>query len=153
MNPVRTKKTFPVLRSLYIFSMLFLGLTGFAQMPIFKRYYIADMPGMGWLAEFYVTHYMHYLGAVLLLALIAYVLVDYVAGTGRRRRLTPAGYARSLMVGALVLSGILLVIRNQSGTHMGSRLIIFLDLFHMGLVMVLVVTSIYCMVRKRPWSR
>jgi hypothetical protein len=151
MNRVTLIKKIPTMRGLYVFSMIFLGLTGFAQMPIFKRYYIADIPGLGWLAQFYVTHYMHYLGAILLLALLAYAVVDFVAGNGRQLTLTPAGYVRGAMVGGLVLSGVLLVIRNQSGIHMDPRLIIFLDLFHMGLVMALLVTSAYCLVRRRPW--
>jgi hypothetical protein len=133
--------------------MLFLGITGFAQMPIFKRYYIADLPGLGWLAQFYVTHYMHYLGGIILLALAAYVLVDYFAGTGRQRTLSVSGYVRSSMIGALILSGVLLVVRNQAGIHFGPRLIIFLDLFHMGVVMALIVTSVYCLARKLPWMR
>ena len=153
MNQVETRKSVPLVRSLYIFSMLFLGMTGFAQMPIFKRYYIADIPGLGWLAQFYVTHYMHYLGGILLLALAAYVLVDYFAGTGRHRTLTASGYVRGGMTGALILSGVLLVVRNQEGIHLGSRLIIFLDLFHMGMVMALMVTSVYCLARKSPWLR
>jgi hypothetical protein len=153
MNPVNSMKRITKLRGLYIFSMIFLGLTGFAQMPIFKRYYIADIPGLGWLAQFYVTHYMHYLGAILLLALLAYALVDFVAGNGRQLTLTAAGYVRSSVVAALVLSGVLLVIRNQSGIYMDPRLIIFLDLVHMGLVMGLVIASTYCAVRRRPWVR
>ena len=153
MNQVKTMRRIPMLKGLYTFSMIFLGLTGFAQMPIFKRYYIADIPGLGWLAQFYVTHYMHYLGATLLLAILAYAVVDYFAGTGRELALTPAGYVRGTMVGALVLSGALLVIRNQSGIHMDSGLIIFLDLVHMGLVMALIVTSAFCVVRRMPWVR
>jgi putative Mn2+ efflux pump MntP len=153
MNQVLIRKSAPIVRSLYVFSMIFLGLTGFAQMPIFKRYYIADIPGLGWLAHFYVTHYMHYLGAILLLALAAYVLVEYFAGEGRHRSLTASGYARGAVIGALILSGVLLVVRNQSGVHLGPRLIIFLDLFHMGLAMALIATSTYCLARKRPWLR
>ena len=48
-------------RYFYLLTVLLLTLTGFGQMPIFKRYYIADIPGFGWLAQFYVTHYIHYL--------------------------------------------------------------------------------------------
>ena len=151
MNPSASRKSLPLVRSLYVFSMLFLGITGFAQMPIFKRYYIADIPGLGWLAQFYVTHYMHYLGAILLLALAAYVMVDYFAGTGRHQRLSVSGYVRTSMIGALIFSGVLLVVRNQEGILFEPRLIIFLDLFHLGLVMALIVTSIYCLVRKTPW--
>ena len=153
MTPVHNKNSSLLVRSLYLFSMLFLGLTGFAQMPIFKRYYIADIPGLGWLAQFYTTHFMHYLGAVLLLGLVAYVVVDYFAGSGRRKSLTLSGYFRGFIIAALMASGILLVIRNQSGVHLGDQLIIFLDLFHMGLVMVLIAASVYCLVRKKPWMR
>ena len=44
----------------YVAILSFLTLSGFGQMPIFKRYYIADIPGLGWLAKFYITHYIHY---------------------------------------------------------------------------------------------
>ena len=142
-----------MVRSLYLFSVLFLGLTGFAQMPIFKRYYIADIPGLGWLAQFYTTHFMHYLGAILLLALAAYVVVDYFAGSGRQKTLTPSGFFRGFIITALIASGVLLVIRNQPGIYLGHQLIILLDLSHMGLVMVLIATSIYCSIRKKPWLR
>ena len=151
MNQIEARISAPLVRGLYVFSMLFLGLTGFAQMPIFKRYYIADIPGLGWLAQFYVTHYMHYLGGIMLLALAAYVLVEYFSGTGRNRTLSASGYVRGSMIGALILSGLLLVVRNQAGIHLGPRLIIFLNLFHMGLVMALLVTSIYCLIRRSPW--
>jgi hypothetical protein len=37
-----------VLRWVYILTLFAMALTGFGQMPIFKRYYISDIPGMGW---------------------------------------------------------------------------------------------------------
>ena len=153
MNQVHTKTSAPIVRSLYGISMFFLGVTGFAQMPIFKRYYIADIPGLGWLAQFYTTHYMHYLGAVLLIGLAAYVLFDYLAAGGRRRRLTASGSARAAMIGALIVSGVFLVVRNRSGAPFHPDFIIFLDLFHLGLVMAFIVTSIYCALLKKAWLR
>ena len=59
-------------RTGYIMLVFMMALTGFGQMPIFKRYYIADIPGLGWLAAYWVTHYIHYLGAALLLGIGAY---------------------------------------------------------------------------------
>ena len=151
MKPIAERTSKRMAHSLYLLSMLLLGLTGFAQMPIFKRYYIADIPGLGWLAQFYVTHYMHYLGGGLLLALAAFFLLDYFAGADRSRRLTASGYARAMMVGALIVSGIFLVARNLPGVHLGHRLIIFLDLFHLGTVMALILTSLYCLIRRKSW--
>ena len=39
------------LRAGFTTALFFSALSGFAQMHIFKRYYIADLPGFGWLAE------------------------------------------------------------------------------------------------------
>ena len=57
--------------------IFFLILTGFGQMPIFKRYYIADIPGLGWLAQFYVTFLIHYIAATLLIVFIFYLLTSF----------------------------------------------------------------------------
>lgn len=151
MNQIQANVSAPIARHLYLFSVLVLGLTGFAQMPIFKRYYIADIPGLGWLAQFYVTHYLHYLAAILLLAVAAYFIVDFLAVSGRRLSLSPSGYVRAVMLAALIVSGIFLVIRNLEGLQLGSGFIIFLDLFHMGMVIALIVTSIYCLLRGKRW--
>ncbi|MCP4020290.1 MAG: hypothetical protein GY729_00480, partial [Desulfobacteraceae bacterium] len=60
----------------YFITIFFITLTGFAQMPIFKRYYIADIPGLGWLAKFYVNHSLHYIFAAILIAFTTYMFFD-----------------------------------------------------------------------------
>lgn len=47
-----------------IFSLFF---TGFGQLPLYKRYMLADLPGLGWTANFIVTVAIHYLGAAVLI--------------------------------------------------------------------------------------
>ena len=140
------------LRWLYLTTTFFLVLTGFGQMPIFKRYYIADIPGLGWLAEFFVTHYIHYLGAIVLLALIAYLAADYLILKRNSRRLTASGYIRLVLLAGILVSGGLLVIRNLTGTHFSPELVIFLDITHLGLVMVLLFVGLYCLIRKKHWT-
>lgn len=139
-------------RWLYLVTTFFLVLTGFGQMPIFKRYYIADLPGLGWLAEFFVTHYIHYLGAVVLFALVAYVMTDYLILQRRSRRLTASGYARLAILSGILVSGALLVFRNLTGTGFTPGFIIFLDISHLGLVMVFLSVSLYCLVFKKHWT-
>lgn len=139
-------------RWLYLVTTFFLVLTGFGQMPIFKRYYIADLPGLGWLAEFFVTHYIHYLGAVVLFALVAYVMTDYMILQRRSRRLTASGYARLAILSGILVSGALLVFRNLTGTGFTPGFIIFLDISHLGLVMVFLSVSLYCLVFKKHWT-
>ena len=62
---------------LWYISLFFLTLSGFAQMPIFKRYYLADLPGLGWLDQFYVTHFIHYLFAPVFIGYITFAILDY----------------------------------------------------------------------------
>ena len=98
-------------RWFYLITVFFLTLSGFGQMPIFKRYYIADIPGLGWLAEFFITHYIHYLAAILFLALTAYTIIDYLLATRKSRHMTATGYLRSALLAGILISGIFLVIR------------------------------------------
>ena len=140
------------LRWIYLTTTFFLVLSGFGQMPIFKRYYIADIPGLGWLAEFFVTHYIHYLGAIVLLALIAYIAADYLILKRNARRMTASGYIRLVLLTGILVSGGLLVIRNLTGTNFSPEFIIFLDIIHLGLVVVFLFVSIYCLIVKKHWT-
>jgi uncharacterized membrane protein (UPF0182 family) len=139
-------------RWIYLTTTFLLVLSGFGQMPIFKRYYIADIPGFGWLAEFFVTHYIHYLGAIVLLSLIAYMLTDYLILKRNSRRMTASGYVRITLLVGILASGGLLVIRNLTGTHFSPQFIIFQDIIHLGLVMVFLLVSLYCLIRKKHWT-
>ena len=141
------------LRLYYLITVFFLTLTGFGQMPIFKRYYIADIPGLSWLAEFFVTHYIHYLGAILFMGFTAYIIIDYLLLKNKSRRMTVTGWVRSALLAGILASGILLVIRNLTGSHFPSGLIIFLDLCHLGLVMAFLFVSLYCLMFKKQWTR
>lgn len=108
-------------RLTYGLILFFITLSGFAQMPIFDRYYISDIPGLGWLAQFYVTHAMHYIMAALLLALGAYALLDEVLGCKRRPAqliclnkgtLTATGWIKLVALAGLVVTGCLMVVKN-----------------------------------------
>jgi len=140
-----------IVRYVYLFTVFFLTLTGFGQMPIFKRYYIADIPGFGWLGQFYVTHYIHYLAAVLILALVSYMIIDYLVLQKKSTRLTASGFVRGTVLIGILVSGIFLVLRNLAGSRFAPEFIIFLDLAHLGLVMTFLIVASYCLVRKKRW--
>ena len=139
-------------RWFYLIAVFFLTLSGFGQMPIFKRYYIADIPGLGWLAEFYITHYIHYLVAILFLAFTAYMIIDYLLSKRKSRRVTVTGYVRSALLAGILASGIFLVIRNLAGSNLSSDFIIFLDLCHLGLVLAFLFVSLVCLIYKKQWT-
>ena len=108
-KPINQNKA---VRYIYLMTVFFLILSGFGQMPIFKRYYIADIPGFGWLAQFYLTHFFHYIGAILIMALAAYIIIDYLVLQKKHIRLTTSGYIRGTILAGIFISGLLLVIRN-----------------------------------------
>ncbi len=142
----------PPMRAFYLTLLVFMGLSGFGQMPIFKRYYIADLPGLGWLAQFYTTHYIHYLGAILFLVLAAYMAVDYVVLKRRSRKITITGWIRCILLGVVLVSGVFLVIRNLSGSNLSATFIILLDLSHLGSVMAFLLLSLYCLIFRKKWT-
>ena len=143
------KKT--IMRYLYLITIFFLVLTGFGQMPVFKRYYIADIPGLGWLGQFFVTHYMHYLFAILLLGITAFIITGYFLTNRKKIKITPSGYIRGAVLFGLVITGVLLVIRNLAVSNFPPGLIIFLDIIHLTLVMVLFMAGLYCIIFKKKW--
>lgn len=153
MTRTRSVAAAQPLRLAYLATVFMLALSGFAQMPIFKRYYIADIPGLGWLAEFYVTHALHYLGAVVLLALLAYVATRHLTPGGRGGRLSASGSLRIFLLAGILVTGILRVIKNFEGVYFSSGMIIFLDLLHLAAVMVFLLAGLYCAVRRRPWLK
>ena len=137
----------------YLITLLFLTLTGFGQMPIFKRYYIADIPGLGWLAKFYITHFIHYLGAILILALFAYIILRYVLMDKNNLRLTMTGYIRGGLLGGILVTGVFLVLRNLKNIWFPPGFIIFLDITHLGLVMSFLMMALYCLIFRKQWTK
>ena len=137
---------------IYLLTVFFITLSGFGQMPIFKRYYIADMPGLGWLAKFYITHYIHYICAALIIGITSYVAADYLLLSGKKLKLTVTGYLRGALIIGLIATGSLLVIKNFEGYVFSHNLIIFLDLSHLTLMMLFLLTSLYCFVFKKKWT-
>ena len=144
----------PVARRLYLISIFALTLTGFAQMPIFKRYYIADIPGLGWLAQYYVTHYAHYLFSLLFLGVIAYFVVVFIGTKKYRPTLRKSDIARIICVAGLAVTGILLAVKNLEGVYWPFGLITWLDLIHLGFVMgVLIVGLVARRINKKIISK
>ena len=140
------------MRPLYMTLLLFMALSGFGQMPIFKRYYIADIPGLGWLAQYYVTHYIHYLGAAVLLGIGAYYLVRYMVAERSQRRISGYGVLQGLMMLTIVLTGIVRVVKNYEGIYLSTGLIVFLDILHLLAVMVFLLVGLWGVATKKRWT-
>jgi formate dehydrogenase gamma subunit len=60
--------------ALSIFALLF---SGFGQMPIYKRYFVDQLPGLGWSSNFYITLNIHYVAAFILI-FVSFYYVAYL---------------------------------------------------------------------------
>lgn len=141
------------MRGVYTLLIGMMALTGFAQMPIFKRYYIADIPGLGWLAAYTTTHLMHYLGAALLLGIGAYYLVRYLVLDHLARRPTGYGLVQGGLMVMIVVTGGLRVVKNYEGTYLSSGFIVFLDIVHLVAAVLLLVAGAWGLAAKKRWTR
>ena len=139
-------------RSFYMVLLLFMAMSGFGQMPIFKRYYIADIPGLGWLAQFYVTHYIHYVGAAILLAIGAYFVTRFFLSEGPRPRLSLYGVAQAAIMLIIVVTGALRVVKNYEGYYLSSGMIIFLDILHLAAAMLLLIAGGWGIMTRKRWT-
>jgi hypothetical protein len=84
--------------------------------------------------------------------LAAYTIIDYLLAPRKSRQMTATGYVRSALLAGILVSGIFLVVRNLAGSNFSPEFIIFLDLFHLGLAMVFLFVSLYCLVSKKQWT-
>jgi len=129
--------------------IIVLAVSGFSQMPISKRYYLADIPGLGWLANYYATHLLHYVAAILLLTLLIQALVRYARVWRAEYEPTPLG---ALRAGAWLLiagSGILRVLKNRADVYFDPGQVIAIDFVHLGSVFLLGIVALAAALMRR----
>jgi len=136
---------------LYIVTFILMAFTGFGQMPIFKRYYISDIPGMGWSADFYLTHYIHYIGAILLLGLFAYIIMDFILSGRKEFSLTYSAYVRIAVLAGIVITGIFRVLKNLPDVVFSPGFTLFIDISHLGFMMLYLLAAIVFLVARSGW--
>lgn len=141
-----------IISRLFVFAFIVMAFTGFGQMPLYNRYYLSDVPGMGWTSDYALTHVIHYLGAIFLLAFFAYHILDYFLHGRKEYRLTGAAYARIALLSGIVITGILRVIKNLPDVSFSPGFTLFFDLAHLGFVMVYLLCALAFLVSRAGWA-
>ena len=138
---------------LYLASLIMLAFTGFGQMPLYKRYYIADIPGMTWSADFYITHLVHYVFSIIFFGIASYAVFNHLLIDKKRSALTTSGYVRAVIIAGLLVSGLLLVTYNFAGVSLPIWAAAALLFTHMGFAMALIVTGLIALIGRKPWLK
>ena len=110
-----------------------LGLTGLGQMPIFSRYYVADIPGLAWLGDYRTTAAVHLALAAVFLCLLAAMAVARFGEGRARTHLSPVGW---LLFG-VAATGMLRVAQNGVLPFFPPGAMRYLDWTHLGLAVLL----------------
>ena len=141
------------MKKIFILSFIVMAFTGMGQMPIFKRYYIADAPGMAWSGDFFLTHFIHYLGAAFFLGFAAYVLTGYVLSGRSHYRLTGPGMTRVFLLAGLVATGIVRVLKNLPEVTFSPGFTMLVDISHLGFMMAFLFVALAFAIFGKGWVK
>jgi len=114
--------------------LFLLALSGFAQMPIMKRYYLADLPGLAWLADYSATSLLHYLAAAVFLFLCGLIAARHLADPARAP-LRGWRLARAGLYLLVILTGLAHAVHNTASWPLPPALAQTVVLAHLGGVM------------------
>lgn len=147
----RTNAIDRLMRWIYMPAVLIAVFTGFGNMPLYKRYYIADLPGMRWSGDFYLNMMVHYIAGALVLMTAVYFTIGFLTGP-RGKKLTRTGKIRTVLLALALLSGGLMALKNLPGINFRQTLLMSSDFLHFGAAMFFVMISIVCIVLRNRWT-
>ncbi|SIN90086.1 hypothetical protein [Halodesulfovibrio marinisediminis] len=129
-----------IILKLWMPVMAFMAITGMGQMPIFKRYYVADIPGLAWLGEPFTVHWAHYIGAAALMFIIAWLVTLWFA---KQPKLTGSGKIRIVLLGLIIGTGYVRVIKNLPDIHFSPTVTMLIDWTHLLFAMLLGIAALW----------
>lgn len=137
------------IKGLYIVVLVAAIFSGFAQMPIMKRYYVADLPGMSWAADFYTTSDLHYIAVAVLMFLFFWRITLDVRASISGWSWGPRSWWGWLLLALLLVTGACKALRN-TGMFISPDMMVVLDLTHMMGGMAFMITAIIAAFTPRP---
>lgn len=139
------------LRWLYTAALWTAVFTGFGNMPVYKRYYVADLPGFGWAGDFFANLSVHYVAGAILCALVVYRVVAHGEYRPMGWRLTTSGKIRATLLVMTLLSGALVAAKNISSVNFPLEALLAVNLLHLTAAMFTAAVFTVCALARRPW--
>jgi len=149
-----TATSHPLLRFLYTIAAATALFTGFGNMPLWKRYYVADVPGLGWSGDFFINVNVHILAGSLLMALACYAVLGALA-VGHRYggRLTFFGKAKGALLILALGTGIAMVVKNLPGVSFSMQALMIFNFTHMTAAVLFLLVSLAALIFRQPWRQ
>ena len=129
-----------LMQQLWLPVMFLMAITGMGQMPIFKRYYVADIPGLIWLGEPYTVHWVHYAGAALLMFLVVWFSIRWLV---EQPSLGKAALVRIVIFLMLILTGYARVLKNLPDVHFSPIATMLVDWSHLSFAILLGLVAVW----------
>jgi hypothetical protein len=128
--------------------------TGFGNMPLWGRYYVADLPGLAWSGDFFINVNVHILAGSLLLSIGIYVLTASIMdGRLRAGRMTLSGRIRVSLLAMALATGILMVVKNLPGVHFPMAALMVFNFTHMAAAVLFMIAALVALIFRSPWRR
>ena len=138
---------------IYLIALMVSIFTGFGNMPLYGRFFVSDIPGFGWSADFFILLYVHYLSGAALLMVSTYFVILYSRRSSKIARLSITGIARVTVLCLVLITGIMSAIKNLPSVNLSMVGLMVVAFTHLGAAMIFILLSISFRIFKRPWLR
>lgn len=142
-----------LIKGLYLLTIFGALFTGFGNMPLYKRYYIADLPGLGWTGDFYTNLYIHMICGAVLLAISIYFALVYLFSHKQTAKLTITGSIRAVILALALTSGIIMAVKNLPSVHFSFQMGMVFNFLHMGMALFFLIMALICVVGRWKWVK
>lgn len=120
---------------IFKWTIFIMALTGVAQMPIFKRYYL--------------TNKIHYIFGAVLLFMTLYLLTIFALAGKQYFKLTSSGMLRAVLYLIVIGTGALRVVKNLHSVTFDPFTVMIIDWTHLGFAVLLGVAAMFAFFRGR----
>ena len=144
------KRSFAII---YSATAVILVLAALAQMPLAKRYYLADIPGLAWTGNFLTSYHVFYMAAVLMTVLISYGTADFLLQKDRHMQLSTAGIIKAGSLAGLLISGFMKITMNASNVYFSLEYIVFVNFTYIIFTMLFLLSTLIFIWSPYKWVK
>ena len=134
------------LKWLFTAAVLLALFTGFGNMPLYGRYYLADIPGLQWSGNFIVNMNVHLVAGAVVLALAVYYLAGMIILRKDQAPRTVLNRFLGIALALVLISGLIAGVKNFAAWTPGLALMMTINFFHLATAMLFTAVGVVFLV-------